>query len=135
MIAHVLACDYDGTLAERGRVPDATARALDNVTRAPGTHGVVELIEAHLLKDLAERLPPLARHQFPLGEGSDEPPVAISHLERTDPTLPLAGGVQLPQGTFPNPVRPHGNSLPETSPGSSGVLAGLGESDSLPPSS
>jgi len=69
MIAHVLACDYDGTLAERGRVPDATARALDNVTRAPGTHGVVELIEAHLLKDLAERLPPAGAPSVPARRG------------------------------------------------------------------
>jgi len=67
-------CEY--AVAVGDAVPALRERA-DYVTRAPAARGVAEFIEERLLKDLAEGLPQLARHQLPLGEGSDGTPVVI----------------------------------------------------------
>ena len=57
-------------------VPALRERA-DHVTRAPAAAGVVEFIEEHLMRDLADILPRLARHRLPLGEAADGRPVAV----------------------------------------------------------
>lgn len=57
-------------------VPALRERA-DHVTRAPSGRGVVEFIEEHLLHDLAELLPRLARHRITLGEDATSRPVAV----------------------------------------------------------
>jgi hydroxymethylpyrimidine pyrophosphatase-like HAD family hydrolase len=58
-------------------VPALRERA-DYVTRTPGSRGVVEFIEEHLLDDLAALLPRLERHRIPLGEDATGRPVAVS---------------------------------------------------------
>ena len=58
MIIHVLACDYDGTIAEHGRVGDATARALERV-RESGRK--IVLVTGRTLADLREACPECER--------------------------------------------------------------------------
>jgi HAD superfamily hydrolase (TIGR01484 family) len=58
MITHVLACDYDGTIAEHGRVSDATARALERV-RESGRK--VVLVTGRTLPDLRKVTPDCER--------------------------------------------------------------------------
>lgn len=57
-------------------VPALRERA-DHVTRAPSGRGVVEFIEEHLLHDLTDLLPRLARHHITLGEDDTARPVAV----------------------------------------------------------
>lgn len=54
MIVHVFACDYDGTIAEHGRVSSATATALERV-RQSGRKLV--LVTGRMLPDLREVCP------------------------------------------------------------------------------
>lgn len=54
MIIHVLACDYDGTIAENGRVAEPTARALERV-RQSGRKLV--LVTGRTLPDLQRAYP------------------------------------------------------------------------------
>ena len=54
MIIHVLACDYDGTIAADGRVTDATARAL-TLARESGRKLV--LVTGRILPDLQRTYP------------------------------------------------------------------------------
>ncbi|HEV8308163.1 MAG TPA: HAD hydrolase family protein, partial [Methylomirabilota bacterium] len=49
MIAHVLACDYDGTIAEGGRLAEATAAVLDRVRE---TGRKLMLVTGRMLLDL-----------------------------------------------------------------------------------
>jgi hydroxymethylpyrimidine pyrophosphatase-like HAD family hydrolase len=58
MITHVLACDYDGTIAEHGRVSDATARALERV-RESGRK--IVLVTGRTLTDLRDVCPDCER--------------------------------------------------------------------------
>ncbi len=58
-------------------VPALRQRA-DYVTRAPSDRGAVEFIEEHLLNDLREIIPGIARHQFQLGETDDGTPATIA---------------------------------------------------------
>src|SRR5918992_4048035 len=60
MIVHVLACDYDGTIAEHGRVSEATAAVLERV-RASGRKLV--LVTGRMLPDL-QRVCPEADRMF-----------------------------------------------------------------------
>jgi hydroxymethylpyrimidine pyrophosphatase-like HAD family hydrolase len=54
MIVHVLACDYDGTIAEHGRVAEATATALARVRE---TGRKLVLVTGRLLPDLKQVCP------------------------------------------------------------------------------
>jgi len=58
MIIHALACDYDGTIAEGGRVADSTARALGRV-RESGRK--IVLVTGRTLPDLREACPDCER--------------------------------------------------------------------------
>lgn len=60
MIIHVLACDYDGTIAEGGRVSEPTARALERV-RESGRKLV--LVTGRTLRDL-QAICPEAERRF-----------------------------------------------------------------------
>lgn len=77
-------------------VADAVAalrERADYVTRAPGSRGVVEFIEEHLLRDLADLLPRLDRHRIPLGLDEAERPVAVpAHGTRLLVVGPSASG-------------------------------------------
>ncbi|HSB68320.1 MAG TPA: HAD hydrolase family protein [Candidatus Methylomirabilis sp.] len=57
-------------------VPALRERA-DYVTRAPAARGVVEFIEEHLLKDLADLIRRVPRHRLRLGEEDDGTSVTI----------------------------------------------------------
>ena len=57
-------------------VPALRERA-DYVTRGMAAQGAVEFIEEHVLNDLVDIVPRLARHQLPLGEGAGGAPVAV----------------------------------------------------------
>jgi hydroxymethylpyrimidine pyrophosphatase-like HAD family hydrolase len=72
--AFLALCEYAVAVADG--VPALRERA-DYVTQAPGPTGVVEFIDGHVLKDLVEVLPRVARHQLPLGEESDGTSVGI----------------------------------------------------------
>ncbi len=72
--AFLALCEYAVAVADA--VPALRERA-DYVTRGQGALGVIEFIEEHVLKDLVEVLPRVARHQLRLGEDSDGMPVTI----------------------------------------------------------
>ena len=57
-------------------VPALRERA-DYVTRGMAARGTVEFIEEHLLNDLVDLMPRLARHHLPLGETTDGGPVMV----------------------------------------------------------
>lgn len=57
-------------------IPALKERA-DYVTRAPNGRGVIELIEEHVLDDLAGLLPRLTRHDLPLGHAADGTAVTL----------------------------------------------------------
>ncbi|HUF90735.1 MAG TPA: HAD hydrolase family protein, partial [Candidatus Limnocylindria bacterium] len=57
-------------------VPALRERA-DYVTRAPHGLGVTEFIEEHVLNDLADLLPRLARHRIALGQDAGGQPVSL----------------------------------------------------------
>ena len=57
-------------------IPALQERA-DHVTRHGNGAGVVELIETHVLNDLADVLPRLTRHRLTLGHASDGTPVTV----------------------------------------------------------
>jgi hypothetical protein len=58
-------------------IPALRERA-DHVTRAGGGAGVVEFIQEHLLNDLADIMPRIARHQLELGVREDGTAVTIA---------------------------------------------------------
>jgi hydroxymethylpyrimidine pyrophosphatase-like HAD family hydrolase/energy-coupling factor transporter ATP-binding protein EcfA2 len=73
-------------------VPALRERA-DYVTRAMAAQGTVEFIEEHVLDDLVQIVPRLARHQLALGERSDGTTVAVAaHGTRLLITGPSASG-------------------------------------------
>jgi hydroxymethylpyrimidine pyrophosphatase-like HAD family hydrolase len=73
---HAFLAICECAVAVADAVPALRDRA-DYVTRAPAAAGVVEFIEEHLLRDLVDVVPRLARHRLPLGEGADGTPVAV----------------------------------------------------------
>ena len=72
--AFLTLCEYGVAVADA--VPALRERA-DYVTRAPAARGVVEFIEEHVLKDLAELIRRVARHRLRLGEEDDGTSVTI----------------------------------------------------------
>jgi hypothetical protein len=62
-------------------VPALRERA-DYVTRGMASRGVVEFIEEHLLHDLVDLVPRLARHHLPLGEAGGAPVALPAHGTR-----------------------------------------------------
>jgi hydroxymethylpyrimidine pyrophosphatase-like HAD family hydrolase len=73
---HAFLAICECAVAVADAVPALRERA-DHVTRAPGSQGVTEFIDEHLLADLATLLPRLTRHCLPLGEATGGEPVRI----------------------------------------------------------
>ena len=73
---HAFLAMCECAVAVADAVPALQERA-DYVTRAPAAAGVVEFIEEHLLQDLVDIIPRLARHRLPLGERGDGTPVTV----------------------------------------------------------
>jgi len=67
-------CEYAVAVADA--IPALRERA-DLVTDEPSGRGVSWLVEAHLLRDLIDLVPPLPRHQLPIGERADGTLVSI----------------------------------------------------------
>jgi HAD superfamily hydrolase (TIGR01484 family) len=74
---HAFLAMSECAVAVADAIPALRERA-DYVTRAPGSRGVMEFIEEHVMNDLAALLPRLTRHRLPLGEGADSEPVTIA---------------------------------------------------------
>jgi len=74
---HAFLAICECAVAVADAVPALCERA-DYVTRAPAAAGVVEFIEEHLLRDVVDIVPRLARHQLPLGERPDGLPVTVA---------------------------------------------------------
>ena len=92
-------------------VPALRERA-DYVTRAPSAAGVVEFIEEHLLHDLVDLIPRLARHDLPLGEQGDSRPVTVSaHGTRLLIVGPSGSGKSTLTGVLAERVIEGGRSL------------------------
>jgi hypothetical protein len=73
---HAFLAICECAVAVADAVPALRERA-DYVTRGMAAHGTVEFIEEHLLDDLVEIIPRLARHHLRLGEQADGTPVAV----------------------------------------------------------
>jgi hydroxymethylpyrimidine pyrophosphatase-like HAD family hydrolase/energy-coupling factor transporter ATP-binding protein EcfA2 len=58
-------------------VPSLRERA-DVVTAAPNGEGVVEFVETHVMRDLADLVPRLTRHAIPLGERAGGTPMTLA---------------------------------------------------------
>src|ERR671924_1841298 len=71
---HAFLAMSECAVAVADAIPALRERA-DYVTRAPGSRGVMEFIEEHLVNDLAALLPRLTRHRLPLSEAADAEPV------------------------------------------------------------
>ena len=92
-------------------VPALRERA-DYVTRAPSAAGVVEFIEEHLLHDLVDLMPRLTRHDLPLGETPDGPPVTVpAHGTRLLIVGPSGSGKSTLTGVLVERVVESGRSL------------------------
>ena len=92
-------------------VPALRERA-DYVTRGMAARGVVELIEEHVLNDLVEIVPRLARHQLALGEHADGVPVAVpAHGARLLIVGPSASGKSTLTGVLAERVVDSGRTM------------------------
>jgi hydroxymethylpyrimidine pyrophosphatase-like HAD family hydrolase len=92
-------------------VPALRERA-DYVTRAPAAAGVVEFIEEHLLHDLVDIVPGLARHRLSLGEHGDGAAVTVaSHGTRLLIIGPSGSGKSTLTGVLAERVLDTGRSL------------------------
>ena len=89
---HAFLAMSECAVAVADAIPALRERA-DYVTRAPGSRGVIEFIEEHLVNDLVELMPRLTRHRLILGESDDREPVTISpHATRLLIVGPSASG-------------------------------------------
>ena len=89
---HAFLAMSECAVAVADAIPALRERA-DYVTRAPGARGVIELIEEHLVNDLAALMPRLTRHRLPIGDTGDGEPVTISpHATRMLIVGPSASG-------------------------------------------
>jgi hydroxymethylpyrimidine pyrophosphatase-like HAD family hydrolase len=89
---HAFLAMSECAVAVADAVPALRERA-DHVTRAPGSRGVIEFVQEHLVNDLAALLPRLARHRIAVGETHDGEPVTISpHATRLLVVGPSASG-------------------------------------------
>src|SRR5438093_2447621 len=89
---HAFLAMSECAVAVADAIPALRERA-DYVTRAPGSRGVIEFIEEHLVNDLVELMPRLTRHRLTLGESDDREPVTISpHATRLLIVGPSASG-------------------------------------------
>jgi hydroxymethylpyrimidine pyrophosphatase-like HAD family hydrolase/energy-coupling factor transporter ATP-binding protein EcfA2 len=89
---HAFLAVAECAVAVADAVPALRERA-DHVTRAPDGDGVVEFVEEHLLRDLADLLPRLARHRIELGARADGAPVTLgAHGTRLLVVGPSASG-------------------------------------------
>jgi hydroxymethylpyrimidine pyrophosphatase-like HAD family hydrolase/energy-coupling factor transporter ATP-binding protein EcfA2 len=92
-------------------VPALRERA-DYVTRAPSAAGAVEFVEEHLLNDLVDLIPRLTRHDLPLGETGDGPPVTVAaHGTRLLIVGPSGSGKSTLTGVLAERVVESGRSL------------------------
>ncbi|MGH7278470.1 MAG: HAD hydrolase family protein, partial [Candidatus Rokuibacteriota bacterium] len=74
---HAFLARCECAVAVADAIPALRERA-DYVTRGPAGQGVVEFIEEHVLSDLAELAPRLARHRLILGQDGDGEHVGIA---------------------------------------------------------
>src|SRR3989442_1521849 len=89
---HAFLAMSECAVAVADAIPALRERA-DYVTRTPGARGVIELIEEHLVNDLAALMPRLTRHRLPIGDTGDGEPVTISpHATRMLIVGPSASG-------------------------------------------
>ena len=92
-------------------VPALRERA-DYVTRAMASRGVVEFIEEHLLTDLVDIVPRLARHQLRLGEDANGATVAVpAHGTRLLIVGPSGSGKSTLTGVLAERVLDSGRTL------------------------
>src|SRR5882672_11187355 len=92
-------------------VPALRERA-DYVTRGGAAQGVVEFIEEHLLNDLVDIVPRLARHQLPLGENAGGAPVTIpAHGSRLLIIGPSGSGKSTLTGVLAERILESGRSM------------------------
>ena len=89
---HAFLAMSECAVAVADAIPALRERA-DYVTRAPGSRGVMEFLEEHLVNDLVALVPRLTRHRLPLSESHDGEPVTISpHSTRLLIVGPSASG-------------------------------------------
>jgi hydroxymethylpyrimidine pyrophosphatase-like HAD family hydrolase/energy-coupling factor transporter ATP-binding protein EcfA2 len=92
-------------------VPALRERA-DYVTRGRAAQGAVEFIEEHLLNDLVDIVPRLARHQLRLGEDAGGTPVAVAaHGTRLLIIGPSGSGKSTLTGVLAERVLESGRSM------------------------
>jgi 3-deoxy-D-manno-octulosonate 8-phosphate phosphatase KdsC-like HAD superfamily phosphatase/energy-coupling factor transporter ATP-binding protein EcfA2 len=108
---HAFLAMSECAVAVADAVPALRERA-DHVTRAPAAAGVVEFIEEHLMRDVADILPRLARHRLPLGAAADGRPVAVpSHGTSLLIVGPSGSGKSTLTGVLAERVLETGRSL------------------------
>jgi hydroxymethylpyrimidine pyrophosphatase-like HAD family hydrolase len=108
---HAFLAMCECAVAVADAVPALRERA-DYVTRAPAAAGVVEFIEEHLLRDLVDIVPGLARHRLTLGERGDGTPVTVpSHGTSLLIVGPSGSGKSTLTGVLAERVLEAGRSL------------------------
>ena len=108
---HAFLAMSECAVAVADAVPALRERA-DYVTRAPSAAGVVEFIEEHLLHDLVDLIPRLARHDLPLGEQTGGQPLAVgAHGTRLLIVGPSGSGKSTLTGVLAERVVESGRSL------------------------
>jgi hydroxymethylpyrimidine pyrophosphatase-like HAD family hydrolase/energy-coupling factor transporter ATP-binding protein EcfA2 len=108
---HAFLAISECAVAVADAVPALRERA-DYVTRAPSAAGVVEFIEEHLLHDLVDLIPRLARHDLPLGEQASGQPVTVAaHGTRLLIVGPSGSGKSTLTGVLAERVVESGRSL------------------------
>jgi hydroxymethylpyrimidine pyrophosphatase-like HAD family hydrolase len=108
---HAFLAMSECAVAVADAVPALRERA-DYVTRAPSAAGVVEFIEEHLLHDLVDLIPRLARHDLPLGEQANGEPVTVAaHGARLLIVGPSGSGKSTLTGVLAERILEGGRSL------------------------
>jgi hydroxymethylpyrimidine pyrophosphatase-like HAD family hydrolase len=108
---HAFLAMCECAVAVADAVPALRERA-DYVTRAPAGAGVVEFIDEHLLRDVVDIVPRLARHRLALGEGGDGVPVTVpAHGTRLLIIGPSGSGKSTLTGVLAERVLDSGRSL------------------------
>src|SRR5262245_33201240 len=108
---HAFLAMSECAVAVADAVPALRERA-DYVTHAPSAAGVVEFIEEHLLRDLADLLPRLTRHDLRLGERANGQPVTVAaHGTRLLIVGPSGSGKSTLTGVLAERVVESGRSL------------------------
>jgi hydroxymethylpyrimidine pyrophosphatase-like HAD family hydrolase/energy-coupling factor transporter ATP-binding protein EcfA2 len=108
---HAFLAICECAVAVADAVPALRERA-DYVTREPAARGTVEFIEEHLLNDLVDIVPGLARHRLALGERPDGTAVAVAaHGTRLLIIGPSGSGKSTLTGVLAERVLDSGRSM------------------------